>query len=225
MRSIRRVFLALALCAACGPAAASEGVRDLAWEDLVPKEAAYPPDPLQGLSPEQQADLGFVLRARSVAARAALPEDSPIVEAMEERTERLRKAGIDIEGLIERIRAAEAEMERADEMVVTALDGARVRVPGYVVPLEFQGRKVTEFLLVPFVGACVHVPPPPANQIVHVRLEEGFEDAGLFAPVYVTGRMSAKGTVSKSLYLTDGTVNVSFGYTLAGERVQVKVVE
>jgi hypothetical protein len=51
------------------------------------------------------------------------------------------------------------------------LSGARVKLPGYVVPLETaSGGGVSEFLLVPYFGACVHSPPPPANQIVHVVL-------------------------------------------------------
>ncbi len=50
------------------------------------------------------------------------------------------------------------------------LDGSRIRLPGYVVPLEQAHGTVKEFLLVPYVGACIHSPPPPANQIVHVVL-------------------------------------------------------
>ncbi len=50
------------------------------------------------------------------------------------------------------------------------LNGAQIRLPGYVVPLENSGDGVREFLLVPYFGACVHSPPPPANQIVHVVL-------------------------------------------------------
>lgn len=53
------------------------------------------------------------------------------------------------------------------------LDGQRVRVPGFMVPLEDSAESVSEFLLVPFVGACVHVPPPPANQMVHVLMNDG----------------------------------------------------
>ncbi|WP_084429029.1 DUF3299 domain-containing protein [Aliagarivorans marinus] len=49
---------------------------------------------------------------------------------------------------------------------------SEVRLAGFVVPLEWHNQHVTEFLLVPYFGACVHAPPPPANQIVHVRLEE-----------------------------------------------------
>lgn len=49
-----------------------------------------------------------------------------------------------------------------------ALDGAKVRLPGYLVPLEETAAGHTEFLLVPYFGACIHTPPPPANQIVLV---------------------------------------------------------
>jgi hypothetical protein len=50
------------------------------------------------------------------------------------------------------------------------LDGAKLRMPGYVVPLERSGENLQEFLLVPYFGACIHSPPPPANQIVYVHL-------------------------------------------------------
>jgi hypothetical protein len=52
------------------------------------------------------------------------------------------------------------------------LNGANIRLPGYVVPLEQSRGKVKEFLLVPYFGACIHYPPPPANQIVHVVLSK-----------------------------------------------------
>lgn len=71
--------------------------------------------------------------------------------------------------------------------VVQELDGKRVRIGGYVVPLDFETDKVYQFLLVPYVGACIHVPPPPSNQIIYVETAEGFQISGLFDPVYVTG--------------------------------------
>jgi hypothetical protein len=50
----------------------------------------------------------------------------------------------------------------------SSLDGTRVRIAGFLVPLENDGDLTTEFLLVPYFGACIHVPPPPSNQIIHV---------------------------------------------------------
>ena len=57
----------------------------------------------------------------------------------------------------------------ANAPTVAELDGQEVKLPGYVVPLNVDpSQRVTEFLLVPYFGACIHVPPPPSNQIVHV---------------------------------------------------------
>lgn len=71
--------------------------------------------------------------------------------------------------------------------VEKALHGQRVRIPGFVVPLETHGRNIMEFLLVPYFGACIHTPPPPANQIIHVlRGDESLRIETMEA-VWVTG--------------------------------------
>jgi uncharacterized protein len=76
----------------------------------------------------------------------------------------------------------------ADAPVVEELDGLNVRLPGFVVPLELDEETMSEFLLVPYYGACIHVPPPPANQTIHVVAREGREYVGgLFDTVWVTG--------------------------------------
>ena len=49
-----------------------------------------------------------------------------------------------------------------------AMNGMQIRIPGFLVPLERKGNQVTQFLLVPYFGACIHTPPPPSNQIIHV---------------------------------------------------------
>lgn len=67
------------------------------------------------------------------------------------------------------------------------LDGARVQLSGYVVPLEVAAGELTEFLLVPFLGACVHSPPPPSNQIVHVRAAQALPGLGLMDAVRISG--------------------------------------
>jgi hypothetical protein len=70
-----------------------------------------------------------------------------------------------------------------------AMNGADIKIPGFIVPLEEAKGEVTEFLLVPYFGACIHTPPPPANQIVHVRSAKpvaGFES---MSAVWVSGTM------------------------------------
>ena len=76
--------------------------------------------------------------------------------------------------------------------VVEELDGQNVRLAGFVLPLEFGGYEVTEFLLVPYFGACIHTPPPPANQIVYVKTEKAYPISGVFDSVWVTGTLKAQ---------------------------------
>lgn len=69
------------------------------------------------------------------------------------------------------------------------IDGAKVRIPGFIVPLEDNQKEVTEFLLVPSPQACVHVPAPPANQMVHVKMAGGRKAELSFGPVWLQGRI------------------------------------
>jgi len=77
--------------------------------------------------------------------------------------------------------------------VVQALDGQRVKLPGYIVPLDMseEGR-VIEFLLVPYFGACIHVPPPPSNQIVHATSELGVRVDELYQPFWIEGPLKVE---------------------------------
>lgn len=92
------------------------------------------------------------------------------------------------------------------------LDQQSVRLTGYVVPLEGDFDKVTEFLLVPFVGACVHVPPPPPNQLVHVIFPDGVSATQLWDAVVVEGVLQ----VSNSQ-----TELAETGYQLSGQKLAV----
>ncbi|MBT1065961.1 DUF3299 domain-containing protein [Bowmanella sp. Y26] len=98
-----------------------------------------------------------------------------------------------------------------DAPVVQELDGQQVRIPGFVVPLEGDDEKLTEFLLVPYFGACIHVPPPPPNQIVYVKFEKGTPVESLYDAVWITGTLSTKGW--------SGDI-ATVGYSLQGVKVE-----
>ena len=74
--------------------------------------------------------------------------------------------------------------------VVHDYDGKIVKLPGFVVPLELDAKSIQEFLLVPYYGACIHTPPPPANQTIHVvtAVDNAYQ-GGLFDTVWVIGRL------------------------------------
>ena len=94
--------------------------------------------------------------------------------------------------------------------VEPALKGARVRLPGYVVPLERKGDELREFLLVPYYGACIHTPPPPANQIVHVLPAKPLRGIQTMDAVWVSGTLD--------------TVRVETGMGAAGYRLKADAV-
>jgi uncharacterized protein len=69
-----------------------------------------------------------------------------------------------------------------------AMEGVQGRIPGYVVPLEEDKQGLREMLLVPYYGACIHSPPPPANQIIHVVLSQPAKGFSMMNTVWVTGK-------------------------------------
>jgi hypothetical protein len=91
--------------------------------------------------------------------------------------------------------------------VVTALNNKMVKLSGFLVTLEGDGKSVSEFLLVPFFGACIHVPPPPSNQIVLVRTKP-FRVKEAFQTVVVTGRLRTevvRNDLASAAYVLEAT--------------------
>jgi uncharacterized protein len=90
-----------------------------------------------------------------------------------------------------RAREILAQMQAAWSRAPTRpeLDGRSVRLKGYVVPIEFGWGGMREFLLVPYAGACIHTPPPPANQIVHVVASGRVQGLRSMDVVWVSGRL------------------------------------
>jgi len=74
---------------------------------------------------------------------------------------------------------------------VAALDGAAIKLPGYLVPLDESKAGIAEFLLVPYFGACIHTPPPPANQIVWVHPTKPLQGYRTMDTVWVRGTLRA----------------------------------
>ena len=69
------------------------------------------------------------------------------------------------------------------------MNGLMIRLPGFVVPLEFnEDQVITQFFLVPYFGACLHMPPPPPNQIVLVDAPRGLTVEELSTPLWISGK-------------------------------------
>ena len=72
----------------------------------------------------------------------------------------------------------------------------------------------------PYVGACVHVPPPPANQMVLISMSKKMVVKDLYTPVWISGQMKTKQS-SKALNLVDGTRNVTVGYHIDAAKAEI----
>ena len=200
------------------PAVAST-VRELKWDDLIPKSVAFD-DPFAEMEREKLEYLGFVARVRNLITAGKPVSQQTRDEAAEIEAE-LIKEGIDVDGLLARRDEIRALRKKRAGAVVEDLDGASIKMPGYLLPLEFSGHKITEFLLVPWVGACIHTPPPPPNQIVHVVLDQGngFESRSIYEPVWVAGEMVIQAS-TRNLFLKDGSSDINIGYKLQANLVE-----
>jgi hypothetical protein len=215
-RTWSRILLIL-LCSLWASSASAEAPSELAWADLTVRLPAAE-NPFASLSLEQLEALIDVAAVRDRKARGV--NVSPL-EGLRERaaTAGLERTGVDVDRLLAR-RSEIGERQRALATAVNpAVDGKLVRLPGYLLPLELSGTRVTEFLLVPWVGACIHTPPPPPNQIVHVKADRPYALRGTFDAVWVTGRL-ATSAGRKSVYITDGSGEVETGYAMRATHVE-----
>ena len=96
--------------------------------------------------------------------------------------------------------------------VRTDLNGKHVRIPGYMTPLSFDDAEVGEFLLVPYVGACVHVPPPAANQIVYVKVDGTVPVLEMWEPFLAVGTLRTE---------PQSTELAEVGYTMKLDHLEI----
>ena len=211
MKMSMPVFIIIVLTIFNLPASGAE-IRQISWADLVPARLQAE-DPFAGLTLDQRDMAHWVINSLENLPKRG-PETEEYYKEIDESIPMLRESGIDIAKLMMKRK----ELRTA---IVEELNGQRVRIPGYLLPLEASGTEVTEFLLVPYVGACIHVPPPPPNQIVYVKVAKkgGYKSKKLFEAVWVAGVISAKSMV-KDLFLVDGTADVDIGYSMQADRVE-----
>jgi hypothetical protein len=220
MNTTRFPVLCIVACLLAGSAGvgiAVEEARQIMWKDLVPAPAADQVFPK--LSKQQALQLADIADVRERQARG---EKVGSIELEDERAavRKLGQAGFDVEALLSK-RKEFVESSRVRARAVNgSLDGQIVRMPGYILPLEFSGKEVSEFLLVPYVGACIHTPPPPPNQIVHVKADKPVANVTVFSAVWVTGRLAAV-SAKKSLSLVDGAADIDIGYSMRATTVEL----
>jgi len=75
--------------------------------------------------------------------------------------------------------------------VIESYNNKKLRIPGFIVPLESEeGKRISEFFIVPYFGACLHMPPPPPNQIIYVKFEQGVDLKSLYDAFWFEGTLT-----------------------------------
>lgn len=182
-----------------------QSYQSIEWTDLMPEDDLQalldPPaylDEIEDGSPEDQ------LRSQLSPPESVEPElGAPSVSKDQlPLAAEIAKASADAKD----IRYQQALVSKR---VRPEFDGAKIKLPGYIVPLSFDDNMViTEFFLVPFFGACIHVPPPPPNQMIYISYKKGLKLESLYDPFLVEGTLVIKehsneemGTASYSLVI------------------------
>ncbi len=191
-------------------------IRTLGWPDLLPRLES-PEAPFSNLPPALREAMR--VHVRWVTASRRSQEDPGFAKEHKAAEEQLASNAIDVEDLMERRRQIILSNNRGAKAANGDVVGKQVRIPGYVIPLVFDGRKVVEFLLVPTAGACVHTPTPPKNQVVHVRYPAGYAFRSIFEAIWVEGRLQAQ-EIESNVTFSDGTADVEAIYTLKAASVE-----
>jgi hypothetical protein len=216
------ITLVLAVLGFGGGAAFSERATPLNWEMLIP-----PTDPLanflEDVPLEQQEALRDFDYLQGYLAHESVEQLADQIDEAKRRVdanrEKFAKQGVDIDALYERYLDWVGEVERRGTLTEKKLDGKQVAIAGYLLPLDFNPGGTTEFLLVPYFGACIHEPPPPPNQIVYVKSSAPFAVTSLFEGVMITGTMRVQ-SEKKHLSFVDGSSEVASGYVLEGDSIE-----
>jgi hypothetical protein len=207
---IRVVLAAACLLAALGARAAAPHL--LEWDALQPRAAKPLDDPFARLSEEQLDSLRELVRARMLAALGVPVTDAGRVKQAE-LTRQLEAQGVVIEPLLAQRDAIIEQRRREAETAVAALDGAEIELSGYLLPVGMSGDRTDEFLLVAGPGSCSHAQPPPANQVVHVRVPQPLAVTAQYTPATVRGTLRVD-PQSTLVFVVDGDREVGSTYAL-----------
>lgn len=107
----------------------------------------------------------------------------------------------------------------ADRTSLSALAGSEAELTGYLLPVDREGELVYQFALVPFAGACSHMPAPPSGAVVLVTPDKPYRLESVYEHVAVKGRLKLRSELSQ-LFILDGVVMLKSDYVIAGAEVR-----
>ncbi|WP_166738804.1 DUF3299 domain-containing protein [Psychromonas algarum] len=214
---MRKLLLMPLLLCFAAVAQAAQPIK-ITWQDLQGQVEPYE-DPFADLTADQTYNLsiyGYI---------SEIKKSSPdkVTEEMEEEAAaakaQLIAENIDIDYLFKQRLIIIEKRKKAALITNDLLADRQIQMAGYMLALEFDNGLVTEFLLVPTIGACSHKPVPPANQLIFVKAQKAIAAGSPYMPVQVTGTLRIT-PQAKDLYLVDGERHIEMAYSLEDTKVE-----
>lgn len=185
----------------------------IGWQDLQGKVAPYQ-DPFSDLTEDQLYNLsvyGRVTEMKKMFPSYDLSES--MIKEAEDAKAQLIKENVDIDEMFAQRKIIMEKRKKAASVTNGLLADKEIEMSGYMLALEFDNGQVSEFLLVPTIGACSHKPVPPANQLIYVKSQEAITTGSPYLPVKITGTLRITPS-TQDLYLVDGKKEINMAYSL-----------
>ena len=213
LKAVVGIFLVCLLAVALALPTLAQTARSVTWEDLRSSTTVQLDDPYKHLTQQQLYDLAYLVSWQEANQQSTEP--NPQATASAQRLEqKLQDQGLEVDELLAQVARAREYYRQKAQATNTELEGQTILLQGYLLPLDTQfGSPASEFLLVPYVGACIHVPQPPPNQIVYLKLSETIKTPRGFTLVAATGILERRGA-TYDLFWMDGTQQVDVNYAL-----------
>lgn len=210
---LRLWVLITGLTALAAPAFAD--AEEVAWSELPDVSKQVYDDPYAALDYEVLEEVIKYARLEEKLKSGVLSDaDRPMAETQLAQSRVILDAeGIDVDWLLSQRWVVAERREAAAVSANPLLDGQEVTLSGFAIaaPPDPDGTNVV--YLVPMPGMCSHMPPPPPNQMVRVRLGDGWTPARLHEPVRVSGKLDIAWS-EQVMHVVDGPVPMRSSFSL-----------
>jgi len=185
----------------------------IGWQDLQGKLPPYQ-DPFDDLTEDQLYNLSLYSRVSEMEKLfPSFAMKASVLKEAEEAKAKLIKDNIDIDEMFAQRDIIKQKREKASLMTNKLLENKEIEMSGYMLALEFDNGEVSEFLLVPTIGACSHKPVPAANQLIYVKSKKSVVADSPYMPIKITGTLRITPS-TQDLYLVDGQKQIKMAYSL-----------
>ena len=216
MRFVTSVFVA-AVLAATQATAEPEAIE---FPDLADPFAFAFEDPYEAMGVDMLNELKVLVQLDQKLSGSDLDEQTrPRLEARRTAAqEKLEANGHNVDVLLEQRWDVARKRQTARMATNPIFDGVEVSISGYIIPGPQAADGSGFGYLVPQVGMCSHLPPPPPNQLVRVRLRADQQVGSLYTPVRVSGLLRAE-PGDETIFILDGEARMLSGWTLEADTV------